>query len=153
MKICVLGLWHLGSVTAACLAEVGHDVVGVDYDLSNVNKLNQGEAPLFEPGLDKMINNAIKRGNLRFTEKARDAISDVEVLWVTFDTPVDDDDQADLDFVLDKIKAVLPELKDGAVVLISSQVPIGTVRNLEGFVNGKSIIQRQIETFRNNLCK
>ncbi len=136
----MFGLWHLGSVTAACLAEVGHDVVGVDYDSSNVNALNQGEAPLFEPGLDKMIDNAIKKGNLCFTEKARDVISDVEVLWVTFDTPVEDDDQADVEYVLDKIKAVLPNLKDGAVVLISSQVPIGTVRNLEGFVNAKSII-------------
>ena len=55
MKICVQGLWHLGSVTAACLAYVGHDVVGLDDDLSNINNLNHGKAPLFEPGLDKMI--------------------------------------------------------------------------------------------------
>ena len=136
MKICVQGLWHLGSVTAACLAYVGHDVVGLDDDLSNINNLKQGKAPLFEPGLDKMIDNAINKGHLRITKNSKDAISDAEVLWVTFDTPVDEEDQADVEFVLDKIKSVLPEIKDGAVVLISSQVPIGTVRKLENFIKG-----------------
>ena len=136
MKICVQGLWHLGSVTAACLAYVGHDVVGLDDDLSNINNLKQGKAPLFEPGLDKMIDNAINKGHLRITKNSKDAISDAEVLWVTFDTPVNEDDQADVEFVLDKIKSVLPEIKDGAVVLISSQVPIGTVRKLENFIKG-----------------
>ena len=130
------GLWHLGSVTAACLAYVGHDVVGLDDDLSNINNLKQGKAPLFEPGLDKMIDNAINKGHLRITKNSKDAISDAEVLWVTFDTPIDEDDQADVEFVLDKIKSVLPEIKDGAVVLISSQVPIGTVRKLENFIKG-----------------
>ncbi|GIS84916.1 MAG: hypothetical protein CM1200mP16_12160 [Nitrospina sp.] len=88
------GLWHLGSVTAACLAYVGHDVVGLDDDLSNINNLKQGKAPLFEPGLDKMIDNAINKGHLRITKNSKDAISDAEVLWVTFDTPIDEDDQA-----------------------------------------------------------
>ena len=90
MKICVQGLWHLGSVTAACLAYVGHDVVGLDDDLSNINNLKQGKAPLFEPGLDKMIDNAINKGHLRITKNSKDAISDAEVLWVTFDTPIDE---------------------------------------------------------------
>ena len=134
MKICVQGLWHLGSVTAACLAHVGHDVVGLDDDLSNINNLKQGKAPLFEPGLDKMIDNEIKKGQLRITNNSEDAVSDAEVLWVTFDTPVDEEDQADVEFVLDKIKRVFPEIKDGTVVLISSQVPIGTVRKLENFI-------------------
>ena len=59
---------------------------------------------------------------------------DAEVLWVTFDTQVDEEVQAVVEFVLDKIKSVLPELKDGAVVLISSQIPVGSVRKLEHFV-------------------
>ena len=74
MKVCVQGLWHLGSVTAACLASVGHDVVGLDSDSNNIDNLNQGKAPLFEPGLDEMIQNEIYKGHLRFAQNSREAV-------------------------------------------------------------------------------
>ena len=76
MKICVQGLWHLGSVTAACLASVGHDVVGLDVDSNNIRNLNQGKAPLFEPGLDEMIQNEINEGHLSFSQNSREAVAD-----------------------------------------------------------------------------
>lgn len=134
MKVCVQGLWHLGSVTAACLASVGHDVVGLDADPRTVDGLNQGKAPLFEPGLDDLLQAGIAKGKLRFTADAADAAADAEVLWVAFDTPVDDDDRADVEFVLNQIKTVLPILADEAVVLVSSQMPVGSIRKLEAFV-------------------
>ena len=143
MKICVQGLWHLGSVTAACLASVGHDVVGLDGDSNNISNLNQGKAPLFEPGLDEMIQNEINEGHLRFAQSSREAVADAELLWVTFDTPVDEDDQADVEYVLDKVKSVLPELNDGTVVLISSQIPVGSIKKLEHFVKD-NYIKKQI---------
>jgi len=143
MKICVQGLWHLGSVTAACLASVGHDVVGLDGDSNNISNLNQGKAPLFEPGLDEMIQNEINQGHLRFAQSSREALADAEVLWVTFDTPVDEEDHADVEFVLGKIKSVLPELNDGTVVLISSQIPVGSIKKLENFVKD-NYIKKQI---------
>ena len=143
MKICVQGLWHLGSVTAACLASVGHDVVGLDGDSNNISNLNQGKAPLFEPGLDEMIQNEINEGHLRFAQSSREAVADAELLWVTFDTPVDEDDQADVELVLGKIKSVLPELNDGTVVLISSQIPVGSIKKLEHFVKD-NYINKQI---------
>lgn len=134
MKICVQGLWHLGSVTAACLASIGHDVVGLDSDINTIDGLNQGKATLFEPGLDDLLQAGITKGRLRFTTSITDAAADAEVLWVAFDTPVDDDDRADVDFVLNQIKIVLPLLADGTVVLVSSQMPVGSVHNLEVFV-------------------
>ena len=143
MKICVQGLWHLGSVTAACLASVGHDVVGLDGDSKNISNLNQGKAPLFEPGLDEMIQNEINQGHLRFVQSSREALADAEVLWVTFDTPVDEEDHADVEFVLGKIESVLPELNDGTVVLISSQIPVGSIKKLEYFVKD-NYIKKQI---------
>ena len=143
MKICVQGLWHLGSVTAACLASVGHDVVGLDGDSNNISNLNQGKAPLFEPGLDEMIQNEINEGHLRFVQSSREALADAEVLWVTFDTPVDEEDQSDVEFVLNKVKSVLPELNDGTVVLISSQIPVGSIKKLEYFVKD-NYIKKQI---------
>jgi len=134
MKVCVQGLWHLGSVTAAGLASVGHDVVGLDADQSTIDDLNQGKAPLFEPGLDDLLQAGIAKGRLRFTTDIVDAAASAEVLWVTFDTPVDDDDRADVEFVMNQIKAVLPVLADGAIVLVSSQMPVGSIRKLETFV-------------------
>ena len=133
MKVCVQGLWHLGSVTAACLASVGHDVVGLDADQKTIDGLNQGKAPLFEPGLDVLLQAGIAKGQLRFASLDANAAADAEILWVAFDTPVDDDDRADVDFVLNQVQAVLPVLVDGAVVLVSSQMPVGSVRALEAF--------------------
>ena len=133
MKVCVQGLWHLGSVTAACLASVGHVVAGLDADQKAVDGLNQGQAPLFEPGLDDLLTAGIAKRQLRFSSLGADAAADAAVLWVTFDTPVDDEDRADVEFVLKQVQAVLPVLADGAVVLVSSQMPVGSIRALEAF--------------------
>ena len=137
MKICVQGLWHLGAVTAACLTKVGHDVVGLGPDQIVVNALNQGKAPLFEPGLDDLLQEGIAKQRLYFTTNIAEAASDAEVLWVAFDTPVDDEDQADVEYVITQIKGVLPVLADDAVILVSSQMPVGSIRKLEAFVREK----------------
>ena len=96
MKVCVQGLWHLGSVTAACLASVGHHVVGLDADQATVEVLTHGRAPLFEPGLDHLLQAGIADKTLRFSAYSADALAGAEILWVAFDTPVDDNDQADV---------------------------------------------------------
>src|SRR5271167_2638769 len=99
MKIAVLGLWHLGCVTAACAAR-HFDVIGLDPDATNVGNLQKGHAPISEPGLDDLIQAGLTSGRLRFTTDAKVACSDADLLWVTYDTPVDDNDQADVESVL-----------------------------------------------------
>jgi UDPglucose 6-dehydrogenase len=131
MKVCVLGLWHLGSVTAACLADSGCTVVGCDGDAAAVAGLNEGRAPLFEPGLDALLAKGLAADRLAFTTDAARAAAAADVVWVTYDTPVDDEDRADTDFVVGRARAVFPFLKPGAVVLISSQLPVGSVAALE----------------------
>jgi UDPglucose 6-dehydrogenase len=133
MKVCIQGLWHLGSVTAACLATVGHDVTGLDADAYTIEKLAQGKAPLFEPGLDDLLQAGIAIGKLKFSTSPVLALEGAEVLWAAFDTPVDDEDQADVAFVQGQIQMALPFLADGAVVLVSSQMPVGSIRKLEAF--------------------
>lgn len=133
MKVCVQGLWHLGSVTAACLASVGHQVVGLDSDQTVISSLNEGKAPLFEPDLNSLIAEGIGSGRLQFTSDMASACKDAEVLWVTFDTPVDDDDVADINFVLNQIKSAMMFLSDGALVLVSAQLPVGSIAILESF--------------------
>lgn len=131
MKVCVLGLWHLGTVMAAGLAEAGHEVTGLDFDAGRIAPLRRGESPVFEPGLDALIGRGLASGRLRF-EAHTDAVSDVEALWVAYDTPVDDDDHADTDFVMAQIARALPVLKADTLLLNSSQLPVGSMRCLEG---------------------
>lgn len=135
MKICVQGLWHLGSVTAACLASVGHRVVGLDRDKQVINDLTNGHAPLYEPGLNDLLRKGIDQRNLYFTSDVDQGLKGAQILWVAFDTPVDDDDVADVEFVLNQIKAVLPKLEDETLVLVSSQIPVGSIKVVEDFAN------------------
>jgi UDPglucose 6-dehydrogenase len=131
MNVCVLGLWHLGTVTAACLASGGHQVTGLDFDPAAVERLGAGQPPLFEPGLEDLVKTGLASGRLRFTTDAAQAVGDADVVWVTYDTPVDEDDRADEDHVVDKVARLFPYLRDQTVVLISSQVPVGTTRRLK----------------------
>ncbi len=129
MKITVLGLWHLGCVTAACCAR-HFQVTGLDFDPVLIAGLREGKAPLLEPGLDELIAANAVAGRLEFsTEPA--ACRDADVLWVTCDTPVNEADESDAAQVLEPLRRALAELQAGALVLISSQLPVGTCAALE----------------------
>ena len=130
MKVVVLGLWHLGCVTAACCAKFV-DVVGLDFDEGTVDDLKAGKPPIFEPGLAELIQDGLVAHHLSFESDPAMALTDADLLWVTYDTPVDDDDKSDVKSVLEGIDRCLPHLPKDAVVLISSQIPAGTCHLLE----------------------
>jgi UDPglucose 6-dehydrogenase len=130
MKLAVIGLWHLGSVTAACAAVAGVTTVGIDADAARVASLTRGDPPLYEPGLTELLRDGIRRGALCFSAEIA-CVADADVVWVCHDTPVDDDDRADVQSVLNEAEAAFPFLKDGAVVLVSAQLPVGSVAALE----------------------
>ena len=131
MKVCVMGLWHLGTVTAACLASGGHNVVGLDLDAATVTGLRAGRPPVFEPGLAELVNKGLAEGRLRFATDVAPAVDGADVVWVAYDTPVDDEDRADVDYVVERASRLFPYLSSGTLVLISSQLPVGTTRRLE----------------------
>lgn len=131
MKVCVFGLWHLGTVIAACLASGGHEVIGLDCDAATVQQLRAGLPPLFEPGLGDLVKHGLAEGRLCFTTDTAEALDDAEVIWVAYDTPVDDEDRADVEFVVERVARLFPLLATGTLVLISSQLPVGTTRRLE----------------------
>jgi UDPglucose 6-dehydrogenase len=130
MKIVVLGLWHLGCVTAACTAKF-ESVIGLDFDSAVIGPLRNGKPPLFEPGLPELINEGFQTNRLSFSEDPLIACRNADLLWVCYDTPMDDDDVADLTPVNDGIGRCVPHLRAGTLILISSQVPVGTCRVLE----------------------
>ena len=129
MKVTVLGLWQLGCVTAACCAR-HFPVTGLDFDPTLIAELQAGRTPLLEPGLDDLIAANTAAGRLDFSFDPA-ACRTTDVLWVTYDTPVNDADESDIAQVLEPLHRALGELPSGALVLISSQLPVGTCAGLE----------------------
>ena len=129
--ICVYGLWHLGTVTSACLANRGFEIVGLDSNSKIIDDLNCGKAPLYEPGLDKLLESGLETGRLSFTTDMKSAVGHTDVVWVTFDTPVGEDDKADIDFVSARIIETFSYFRDGTIIIISSQLPVGSIRKVE----------------------
>ncbi len=124
-KVGVIGIWHLGSVYSACLAELGYQVIGIDDDIDRVNNLNLGIPPVFEPGLKELILSNIERRRLTYTTDIK-TIENCAHVMITFDTPVDENDDVDLSSILDACRKMSTNLNNGTMIIISSQVPVGT---------------------------
>src|SRR4026208_2544457 len=111
MQITVLGLWHLGSVTAACTAK-HFDVTGLDFDEAVIENLQQGKAPLFAPGLNELLGAGLQKKSLRFSTDAATACHAADVLWLCYDTPVNENDESDVAFVLERLRRAVAHLPD-----------------------------------------
>ncbi len=130
MKIAVVGTWHLGCVTAACMAHAGFDVIAYDPHEETIKNLQQNKPPIFEPGLQELLQSGQAAKTLRYTSYLPE-LAEANVIWITFDTPVDDQDHADVNFVVNEIEKVFSVVQDNALIMISSQIPVGTTRQLQ----------------------
>lgn len=130
MSIAVVGMWHLGTVVAGCLASAGYRVVGFDLNPETIDRLCRGILPVNEPGLNALIEKGMNEGLLLFTSNQMD-ISQADVVWVAYDTSIDEDDRADTEFVFESVRTLFPHLKRGVVVIISSQLPVGSTARIE----------------------
>src|ERR1700693_1663045 len=129
MRVAVAGLWHLGTVTAACCAHGGHDVVAFDDDSHVVASLERSALPVEEPGLAELVASGINSHRLGFTDKIS-AVAGSDVLGVCYDTPVNENDMADTEFVFSRVEKLLPQVSPHALVLMSSQLPVGSTARL-----------------------
>lgn len=130
MKIAVVGLWHLGCVIAAGLTEFGHTVIGFDEDACLIKNLKSGNPPIYEPNLSKFLNKGIKNERLYFTDTPEKLI-DSDIIWIAYDTPLNDSGQGDVNGVVDRVKLLFPYFKYNVLVIISSQIPVGTTKILK----------------------
>src|ERR1700674_581562 len=130
MKLAILGLWHLGSVTAACTAAAGIPTIGIDSDVERIAGLSRGEPPLYEPGLADLIRSGLKAGHLSFTTDTT-LISTADIVWICHDTPVDDEGHTDVRAVTQRVEEIFGQLKNGSVVLVSAQLPVVSIPELE----------------------
>ncbi len=133
-KVCVIGIWHLGSVVSACLADFGYSVVGVDRDAKRVKDLNSGIAPLFEPGLNELLKNNIKLNRLVYTTDLSQALKGSNYVIITFDTPVNDNDEVDLSEIFATSTELAEYMEDGSIIIVSSQVPVGTCDRIKSLI-------------------
>ncbi|WP_378148646.1 UDP-glucose dehydrogenase family protein [Cnuibacter sp. UC19_7] len=130
MKISVIGCGYLGAVHAASMAELGHDVVGIDIDEAKIAALSEGRAPFFEPGLPEILQSALASGRLTFSTDFA-AVGGATVHFVAVGTPQKPGEYAaDLTYVNAAVDALVPHLKDGDLVVGKSTVPVGTAAAL-----------------------
>lgn len=126
MKIAVIGTGYVGLVSGTCYAETGNTVTCVDIDEKKVQKLQQGQIPIFERGLDEIFERNVKQGRLSFTTSLAEGIKDARVIMLALPTPPGGDGSADLKYVLGVAEQIGPLLKDYAVIVNKSTVPVGT---------------------------
>ena len=126
MKVTVIGTGYVGLVTGACLADVGHEVLCVDLDQRKVDRLNQGEIPIHEPGLETVVRRNAAEKRLSFTTSPAEGAAYGEVLMIAVGTPPDEDGSADLSHVLAAARSIGEHLQRYVVVVNKSTVPVGT---------------------------
>ena len=127
MRIVMIGTGYVGLVSGACFADFGHDVVCVDKDAGKVEALLDGRIPIFEPGLDALVASNVEAGRLSFTLDLASALPEADAVFIAVGTPSRrGDGHADLSFVYAAAKEMAPHLRDGAVVVTKSTVPVGT---------------------------
>lgn len=126
MKVCVIGSGYVGLVSGAGFAETGNDVVCADLDANKVASLSRGEIPIFEPGLEELVQRNASEGRLRFTTDVKSAVADAEIIFIAVGTPQRSDGAANLSAVDAVAETVAQAVKRETVLVLKSTVPVGT---------------------------
>lgn len=135
MKITMIGSGYVGLVTGACFAEWGHSVTCVDKDVHKIARLRQGEIPIYEPGLDRLVSTNVARGRLSFTTDLASAVANCDAVFIGVGTPArPSDGDADLTFVYSAAKEIASAIRGYTVIVTKSTVPVGTGDAIERIV-------------------
>jgi UDPglucose 6-dehydrogenase len=144
MKISIYGTGYVGLVTGACLADAGHEVVCMDVDADKIDRLRAGEIPIYEPGLEEIVEHNGDAGRLRFTTDAAEAVDHGALQFIAVGTPSDGDGSADMRYVEAVARQIGEHLERYAVVITKSTVPVGTSERVRGRV-AEALAERGVE--------
>jgi UDPglucose 6-dehydrogenase len=147
MRVTIFGTGYVGLVTGTCLAEVGNDVVCVDIDAEKIARLERGEIPIYEPGLEPLVRANRASGHLRFTTDAAGAVAHAQLIFIAVGTPPDEDGSADLSHVLAVARTVGRTLNRYAVVVNKSTVPVGTADSVRATITAELAARGSEVTF------
>lgn len=131
MRIGVVGTGYVGLVTGTCFADSGNTVTCLDINADKIARLNRGEVPIYEPGLEELVERNSRAGRLRFTTDTMTAIADADVIFLAVGTPPSDDGSADLSALWKVVDSIAPCLRPEAIVVTKSTVPVGTCAEIE----------------------
>ena len=134
MNVSVVGTGYVGLVVGACLAETGHDVVCADVDQEKIARLQRGEIPIFEPGLDPLVAHNLAEGRLRFTTDVADAVRASGIVFIAVGTPPGEDGSADLQHVLAVARTIGQAMDGERIVITKSTVPVGTAARVRAAI-------------------
>ena len=130
MNIAIVGTGYVGLVSGTCFAETGVNVTCVDVDAQKIERLKNGEIPIYEPGLDQLVLKNVKAGRLKFTTDLASILNEQEIVFSAVGTPPDEDGSADLKYVLQVAKTIGENLNRYLVVVTKSSVPVGTAKKV-----------------------
>lgn len=130
MNIAIVGTGYVGLVSGTCFADTGANVTCVDVDAGKIERLKNGEIPLYEPGLDELVKKNVAAGRLKFTTDLTAVLDDVQIVFSAVGTPPDEDGSADLKYVLQVARTIGQNLNHYVVVVTKSTVPVGTARKV-----------------------
>ena len=134
MKIAIVGTGYVGLVTGVCFAEMGVDVVCVDVNIEKIEKLRKGISPIYEPGLDELLEKNIAAGRLTFATSLKEVIDDAEVIFSAVGTPPGEDGSADLKYVLQVADEVGRNMESYKLIVTKSTVPVGTAKKVKSLI-------------------
>jgi len=137
MDVAFHGTGYVGLVTGACMADTGNQVICVDIDEDKVERLKQGEIPIYEPGLQVVVERNIANGRLKFTTNVAEAIDSALFQFIAVGTPPDEDGSADMQYVLAVANSIGQEMDEYKVVINKSTVPVGTADRVHQAINGR----------------
>lgn len=140
-KIAVVGTGYVGLVTGTCFAETGNHVTCIDIDENKVNKLKNGEVPIYEPNLDTYFERNIAAGRLKFTTSLDDGIKDAEIIFLALPTPPGEDGSADLSYILGVAEELGKLITEFKVIVDKSTVPVGTAEKVEAAIKKNSKVE------------
>jgi UDPglucose 6-dehydrogenase len=141
-KICVIGTGYVGLVTGTCFADIGHQVTCLDIDQNRIDQLHQGIMPIYEPGLEQVVEQNVNAGRLNFTTDYSNALQGADFAFIAVGTPSDDDGDADMRYVKQAVMAIAEHLDHPITIVNKSTVPVGTgdwVSEIIQDMNGASI--------------
>ncbi|MBE6281170.1 MAG: UDP-glucose/GDP-mannose dehydrogenase family protein [Bacteroides sp.] len=139
MNIAIVGTGYVGLVTGTCFAETGANVTCVDVNEEKIENLKKGIIPIYEPGLESMVERNVKAGRLHFTTSLVDCLDDVQIVFSAVGTPPDEDGSADLKYVLDVARTIGKHIDKYTLVVTKSTVPVGTAKKV------KAVIQEELD--------
>ena len=139
MNICVIGTGYVGLVAGTCFADSGNDVICVDIDAKKIEKLNRGEIPIYEPGLEELVKRNTKEGRLRFTTDLSYGVKESLICFIAVGTPPGGDGSADLKYVLEAARNIAGDMDGYRIIVNKSTVPVGTADKV------KAAIQEELD--------